>query len=109
VEWVGKQIALEERNSAIPNHHRGTLRKFHRRLRRVVQEGEGVLVRHGGEGCPLDVTATETRPPAVVDISSIRGYALQRFVVAAIFAQVSAARASTDAMPNLASSPRRSA
>ncbi len=102
LDWIGEQMASKEEERRLRNHHPGTWRKFYRRLRRVVQEGEGLLVRHGTEGRPLDVTATATCPPVVVDLQSVRDAALQRFVVAAIFAQVSAARTGTNAVPNLA-------
>lgn len=102
LEWIDGQIHLPEGERRLSNHHPGTWRKFYRRLRRVVQEGEGLLVRHGTQGRPLDLTAAATRPPTVVDLQSIRDAALQRFVVAAIFAQVSAARTGTNAVPNLA-------
>lgn len=100
--WVDGQIQTDESRRKIHNHHPATWRKFYRRLRRIVQEGEGVLVRYGTTGHPLRVTAGSTQPPIVVDIQSIRDHALQRFVVAAIFAQVSEARMGTNAVPNLA-------
>lgn len=102
VEWVEEQIGSKEEDRQVRHHHPGTWRKFYRRLRRVVQEGEGLLVRHGMAGQPLDVAATATCPPLVVDLYSIRDQALQRFVVAAIFAQIDEARTGTNATPNLA-------
>ncbi len=101
LEWVRREAGAEDRTRALQNHHTGTWRKFYRRLRRVVHEGEGVLVRHLESGKPLDVTADGTRDPIVIDLQSIRDLALQRFVVAALFAQVSETRTGTDAVPNL--------
>ena len=102
LDWLSQQIALPDNSRALRNHHPGTWRKFFRRLRRVIHEGAGVLVRDGEVGQPLNLVAGETRPPAIVDLQSLRDPALQRFVVAAIFAQVRAARQGTRAVPNLA-------
>jgi hypothetical protein len=102
MDWVGEQAMAKEDERALRNHHTGTWRKFFRRFRRLVNEGEGVLARYQHEGRPLVVTAGETIGPRVVDITSIREAALQRFVVAAIFAQVSEARTGTNAVTNLA-------
>lgn len=102
LEWIAGQIALPDGNRLVRNHAPGTWRKFYRRLRRVVQEGDGVLSRFGNEGRPLRVTAAQTTAPIVVDISSVRDQAIQRFIVAAIFSQVMIARTGTNAVPNLA-------
>jgi len=101
LDWVRQEAMAPEDHRQLRSHHTGTWRKFLRRLRRLVHEGEGVLVRHGHEGRPLIITAGETVGPRVVDITSIRDAALQRFVVAAIFTQVSEARMGTNAVPNL--------
>lgn len=101
LDWVGRQANEPEDHRDLHNHHTGTWRKFFRRLRRVVQEGEGLLVRNGHQGSPIDVVANTTQPPTVIDLQSIRDSALQRFVVAAIFAQVSEARTGTKAISNL--------
>lgn len=102
VKWVGTQANSKEDDRDLKgNHHTGTWRKFYRRLRRIVDEGEGLLVRYDKEGRPLKVTTSTTCPPKVIDIQSIRDQALQRFVVAAIFTQVSEARLGTNAVPNL--------
>jgi len=101
LDWTGHETMATESERSLHSHHPGTWRKFYRRLRRIVNEGEGMLVRHEHQGRPLVVTAGETVGPQVVDITSIRDAALQRFVVAAIFAQVSEARMGTNAVPNL--------
>lgn len=100
--WVAQQAAARDEDRVLRSHHQGTWRKFHRRLRRIVTEGEGVLNRYGQRGQPLRVTATGTSPPLVVDIQGIQDAALQRFVVATIFKQVSEARLGTNAIANLA-------
>jgi DNA helicase HerA-like ATPase len=52
-------------------------------------DGDGVLRRNHQEGHPLNVTANDSCPPKVIDLSSLSGSPpLQRFVVATIFHQL---------------------
>lgn len=75
------------------NHHIGTVRKFYRRLFRMLARGQGVLRRSDNDGNPLSVVAKDTTDPAVIDLSALAGVKeLQRFVVAAIFDQLVAER-----------------
>jgi uncharacterized protein len=75
------------------NHHSGTVRKFHRRLFRMLARGEGVLRLTDYDGKPLDVRAKDTRDPYVIDLSALTGVKeLPRFVVAALFDQLVAER-----------------
>jgi DNA helicase HerA-like ATPase len=89
-------------STAFQKHHTGTKRKFQRRLGKVVLEGDGVLRRDDVEGRPLDVRASETRGPSVIDLHSLASTpGLQRFVVAAIFRQLVEERTGGLAIPGL--------
>ncbi len=68
-------------------HHPGTVRRFYRRLRRVVYESAGIFRLDGAGSHPLDITAMEPGRPVVVDIQSLPDRHLQRFVVAALLKQ----------------------
>lgn len=84
------------------SHHKMTVRKFHRRLLRMLLEGQGVLRRHDHRGAPLEVTARETTPPTVIDLSSLaRVPSLQRFVVATVFRQLVEDRTGARVVPGL--------
>ncbi|MCA9072101.1 MAG: ATP-binding protein [Planctomycetaceae bacterium] len=84
-QWSQDSSTLPVRGS----HHTGTVRKFHRRLLRMILEGRGVLRRDERQGQPLHVTSQETTDPTVIDLSSLaRVPTLQRFVVATIFRQL---------------------
>lgn len=69
------------------SHHAGTLRRFHRRLRRIVYEGAGIFRLDDGGSHPLDITRLEPGKPAVIDIQSLPDAHHQRFVVAALLNQ----------------------
>jgi hypothetical protein len=85
------------------SHHVATIRKFHRRLLRMILEGRGVLRRDEIHGQPLNVTSRETTDPTVIDLSSLsRVPSLQRFVVATIFRQLVEDRTGSRAVPELA-------
>jgi DNA helicase HerA-like ATPase len=71
----------------LPNHHSGTLRRFYRRLRRIVYEGSGIFRLEGGASHPLDIRQLEPGMPVVIDIQSMPDRHLQRFVVAALLKQ----------------------
>jgi uncharacterized protein len=68
-------------------HHVGTVRRFYRRLRRIVYESSGVFAYDQPKGRPLEVRQLTSGRPAVVDIASLRDRHLQRFVVAALLHQ----------------------
>jgi DNA helicase HerA-like ATPase len=68
-------------------HHPGTLRRFYRRLRRIVYESAGIFRLGSFGNHPLDITKMETGKPIVVDIESLPDRHLQRFVVAALLKQ----------------------
>lgn len=63
--------------------------KLLRRLKYIVQEGDGVLRRHDPLGHPLTMPSAEVEGPLVIDLFSLRMTpSLQRFVVAAVFHQL---------------------
>lgn len=68
-------------------HHPGTVRRFFRRLRRIVYESSGVFAYDQPKGRPLDLHKFKSGRPAVVDIASLTDRHLQRFVVAALLHQ----------------------
>ena len=87
VGWVDRLI--EDKSQPLKKHHVSTLRKFQRRLAKVVHEGDGILRRDDQAGHPLDVRATDTRGPRVIDLHALAATpGLQRFIVAAIFRQL---------------------
>ena len=69
------------------SHHSGTLRRFHRRLRRIVYESAGIFRLDSGGSHPLDITQLDPTRPAVIDIQSLTDAHHQRFVVAALLNQ----------------------
>ena len=88
IAWVDRLVD-DDGAKPLKKHHIGTLRKFQRRLAKVVHEGDGVLRRDDPAGHPLDVRSRETRGPRVIDIHSLAATpGLQRFVVAAVFRQL---------------------
>jgi uncharacterized protein len=73
----------------IGDPHPGTKGKLLRRLRGLLQDGDGVLRRGEPTGNPLIMPESETDGPLVVDLYGInRTPSLQRFVVAAVFHQL---------------------
>jgi hypothetical protein len=83
-------------------HHDGTVRKLARRLRRLVLEGRGVLRRDEPRGDPLNVQASDTQGPVVIDLHALAGAAsLQRFVVATVLRQLVDAQTGPRAMHGL--------
>lgn len=90
VEGEGEQPGRAEAlfaKLASAQHHPGTLRRFYRRLRRIVYEGAGIFRLDGTGSHPLDITSMEPGRPMVVDIHSLPDRHLQRFVVAALLKQ----------------------
>ncbi len=69
------------------SHHAGTLRRFHRRLRRIVYEGAGIFRLDNDGSHPLDITRLDPGTPAVIDIQALPDAHHQRFVVAALLNQ----------------------
>lgn len=69
--------------------HTGTMGKFLRRFRSLIQDGDGVLRRREATGHPLVIPSSEIDGPLVIDLYGIsRSPSLQRFVVAAVFHQL---------------------
>jgi DNA helicase HerA-like ATPase len=68
-------------------HHSGTLRRFYRRLRRIVYESAGIFRLDGTGSHPLNIRELGPGKPIVVDINSLPDRHLQRFVVAALLRQ----------------------
>jgi DNA helicase HerA-like ATPase len=74
-------------------HHPGTIKKFKRRLRKIIYAGRGILRYEYPTGQPLVIAADDNCDPIVIDISSlVRDPFLQRFVVAVILEQLIEAR-----------------
>ncbi len=68
---------------------KGTKGKLLRRLKFVVQEGDGVLRRTDPKGSPLVIPSVGQSAPIVIDLCGIQDTpSLQRFVVAAVFHQI---------------------
>ena len=69
---------------------RGRKGKLLRRLKYIVQEGDGVLRRHDPKGAPLVIPAAgHGRPDRDRPVRHLTGTpSLQRFVVAAVFHQI---------------------
>jgi hypothetical protein len=90
LDWVKRMSRMK--TSTAPewsSHYPGTWRKLSRRLGKVLAESKGVLRRTELHGHPLNVAATDTTSPIVVDLNGIAGSpGLQRFVVATILRQV---------------------
>lgn len=79
----------------------GTKGSFYRRLKYVVQEGDGVLRRSDVKGHPLRIPTAGVESPLVIDLYGIHGTpSLQRFVVAAVFHQIQQTQ-SAKQVPNL--------
>ncbi len=84
------------------SHHDGTIRKFNRRLTKLLYEGDGVLRRSDHKGNPLQLVRTQTCDPLVVDLSALAtAPELQRFVVATILRQLIDARTGLKRMEGL--------
>lgn len=69
--------------------HAGTKGKFFRRLKYIVQEGDGVLRRSDPKGNPLVIPAAGVEGPIVIDLFALYSTpSLQRFVVAAVLHRI---------------------
>lgn len=90
-------LVLWGRLNQMGQHHAGTIRRFFRRLRRIVYESSGVFVYDRPNGVPLDLNTFKAGRPAVIDIASLTDRHLQRFVVAALLHQARALQTGPDA------------
>ncbi len=69
--------------------HAGTKGKLLRRLKYVVQEGDGALRRNDPQGHPLLIPAAGVDGPVVIDLFALNDTpSLQRFVVAAVLDRI---------------------
>lgn len=101
LNWV-KWMARNKTPAEWKSHYIGTWRKLSRRLGKLLAESKGVLRRNELHGHPLNVTATDTTSPIVVDLNGITGSpGLQRFVVATILRQVVDERTGPNAINGL--------
>jgi len=86
LDWFRK---VKENGSLFGDHAPQTKGKFLRRLKYIVQEGDGVLRRTDPKGNPLVLPKSGVDGPIVIDLFGIRlTPSLQRFVVAAVFHQL---------------------
>src|SRR5207244_844628 len=80
----------------------GTKGKLLRRLKYIVNEGDGVLRKDDPKGNPLVLPQSGVPGPVVIDLFGIRlARSLQRFVVAAVFHQLIQNRSGTKAVDGL--------
>lgn len=80
----------------------GTKGKLLRRLKYIVNEGDGVLCKNDPTGAPLELPKAGVSGPRVIDLFGIRtAPSLQRFVVAAVFHQLIQNRSGTSAVDGL--------
>jgi uncharacterized protein len=103
LDWVKRMSRMK--TAAIPewgSHYTGTWRKLSRRLGKILAESKGVLRRNEQHGHPLNVAATDTTSPIVIDLNGLTGSpSLQRFVVATILRQVVEERTGSNAINGL--------
>ena len=86
LDWFKKNKADRE---FFGDAHTGTKGKLLRRLKYIVQEGDGVLRRTEPRGNPLKIPAAGIDGPIVIDLFAINSTAsLQRFVVAAVLNRI---------------------
>ncbi|MBX9583509.1 MAG: ATP-binding protein [Gemmataceae bacterium] len=80
----------------------GTRGKLLRRLKYIVNEGDGVLRKNDPQGKPLVLDNEGGRGPTVIDLFGLRtAPSLQRFVVAAVFHQLVRNRSGSRAVKGL--------
>ncbi len=85
LDWFKKNKAEKD---FFGDAHAGTKGKLLRRLKYIVQEGDGVLRRIEPKGNPLVIPAAGVDGPIVIDLFALNGTpSLQRFVVAAVLHQ----------------------
>lgn len=89
LDMIGRRARGDVNDHLFQSHYASTWRKLHRRLIKLLLEGNGVLRRDDLKGNPLVVTRKGTSQPIVVDLNGLsRIPSLQRFVVATIFRQL---------------------
>src|SRR5205085_1192471 len=87
LDWV--KAHKDDKHPPFNDAHPGTKGKLLRRLKYVVQEGDGVLRRNDAKGNPLVMPGTGIDGPLVIDLFGInKTPSLQRFVVAAVLHQI---------------------
>lgn len=98
--WAKKQGSDDREKWG--NHHPATLKKFYRRLLKLVYECQGVLRIDEQQGHPLKVTHPRTSDPQVIDLFTLAGKPeIQRFVVATVLRQLVEARTGSNAIKGL--------
>jgi DNA helicase HerA-like ATPase len=86
LDWFKKNKADKE---FFGDAHTGTKGKLLRRLKYIVQEGDGVLRRADPKGNPLIIPAAGVDGPILIDLFAINSTpSLQRFVVAAVLHRI---------------------
>ena len=86
LDWFKKNKAEKD---FFGDAHAGTKGKLLRRLKYIVQEGDGVLRRTEPKGNPLVIPAAGVDGPIVIDLFALNGTpSLQRFVVAAVLDRI---------------------
>jgi DNA helicase HerA-like ATPase len=86
LDWFKKNKAEKD---FFGDAHAGTKGKLLRRLKYIVQEGDGVLRRKDPKGNPLVIPAAGVEGPILIDLFAISSTpSLQRFVVAAVLNQI---------------------
>lgn len=96
VDW------FRDNGDKFPDSAPGTRGKLLRRLKFIVNEGDGVLRKADPKGRPLDVPKTGVPGPLVIDLFAIRRTpSLQRFVVAAVLEQMIRNRSGTASVDGL--------
>jgi uncharacterized protein len=84
IDWT-----RDNKDARFKDYTTPTRGKFLRRLKHVVQEGDGVLRLREPKGNPLLMPASEVEGPIVIDLNGIvAAPTLRRFVVAAVFHQI---------------------
>lgn len=79
----------DNRDELFGDYVKGTKGKLLRRIKYIVQEGDGVLRRKDTKGKPLKIPEVGQDSPIVIDLSNLSSTpSLQRFVVAAVFHQI---------------------
>lgn len=82
-------------------HHPGTLRRFYRRLRRIVYESAGIFRLDADGSHPLNIREAVAAKPVVIDIQGLADRHLQRFVVAALLKQAVDQQTGPKALPGM--------
>jgi len=96
VDW------FRDNGDKFPDSAPGTRGKLLRRLKFIVNEGDGVLRKDQPKGNPLVVPKAGTPGPIVIDLFAIRRTpSLQRFVVAAVLEQMIRNRSGTASVDGL--------